>query len=200
MRKKSHISLAKYIVNSLAQQEMLKHKKAFYLGSILPDCKLSFLTVRHEIGETFPDIQQEMRDLIEKRRNYRINDRVFYRNLGEILHYIADYFTFPHNVHYSGSLKEHCAYEEQLKHSLREYIQSGEAREDRIWIANNAKILNSTEAICDFIQLAHDRYVGKRNTVEGDCRQIAVLCHLVAEAMILLLPIENTEVLAISAA
>ena len=49
MRKKSHISLAKYIVGSLEEQDLVKHKKAFYLGSILPDCKPSFLTVKHEI-------------------------------------------------------------------------------------------------------------------------------------------------------
>lgn len=200
MRKKSHISLAKYIVDSIAEQDMIEHKKAFYLGSILPDCKPSFLTERHEMEGTFPKIQEQMRILVERQMNFQINARVFYRNLGEIIHYIADYFTFPHNAHYPGNLKDHCAYEEQLKNSLREYIQSGEAKKNCIWICRNAKILNSTEAICEFIQMAHDRYVKIKNTVEEDCRQIVALCHQVVEAIILLIKGETKGKMLLSAA
>ncbi len=200
MRKKSHISLAKYIVNSLEEQDMVKHKKAFYLGSILPDCKPSFLTVRHEMEGTFSKVQEEMKDLIEKRKDSQINTRVFYRNLGEIIHYIADYFTFPHNIHYPGSLKDHCAYEERLKRNLREYIESGEAQKNCSWMCNNANLLNSTDAVCDFIQIAHDRYVKIKNTVEEDCRQIVALCYQVVEALILLIKGEDKGNVTLSAA
>lgn len=193
MRKKSHISLAKYIVNSIAEQDMIEHKKAFYLGNILPDCKPSFLTERHEMEGTFPKIKEQMRILVEEQVNFQINTRVFYRRLGEIIHYIADYFTFPHNAHYPGNLKDHCAYEEQLKNSLNEYIRSGEAQKNCIWIGTNGEVLNSTEAICEFIQMAHDRYVRIKNTVEQDCRQIVALCHQVVEAILLLIKGENKE-------
>lgn len=193
MRKKSHISLAKYIVNSLNEQELLKHKKAFYLGSILPDCKPSFLTVRHEIEGTFPKLKQDLKKLVERQRKSQINMRVFYRNLGEVIHYIADYFTFPHNAHYPGNLKDHCAYEEQLKKGLKEYIQSGEAERNRESIRKSVRNLNSTEAICDFIQKSHDTYVKLKNNVEGDCRHIVALCHQVVEAVILLIKKENAS-------
>lgn len=192
MRKKSHISLAKYIVDSLDEQELMKHKKAFYLGSILPDCKPSFLTVKHEMEGTFPKLQQDLKQLVERQRTSQINMRVFYRNLGEVIHYIADYFTFPHNAHYPGNLKDHCVYEEHLKKGLKEYIQSGEAERNRKNIQNSVQNLNSTEAICDFIQKAHDMYVKLKNTVEGDCRHIVTLCHQVVEAVILLIKREKT--------
>ena len=42
MRKKSHISLARYIVNSLDDKELKKHRFSFYIGSVLPDIKPSF--------------------------------------------------------------------------------------------------------------------------------------------------------------
>lgn len=192
MRKKSHISLAKYIVDSLDEQELMKHKKAFYLGSILPDCKPSFLTVKHEMEGTFPKLQQDLKRLVERQRTSQINMRVFYRNLGEVIHYIADYFTFPHNAHYPGNLKDHCVYEEHLKKGLKEYIQSGEAERNRATIQNSVRNLNSTEAICDFIQKTHDAYVKLKNTVEGDCRHIVTLCHQVVEAVILLIKREKT--------
>ena len=186
MRKKSHISLAMYIVDSLQEQGLERHKKAFYLGSILPDCKPSFLTERHEIEGTFPKLQGQLKNLVELINASEINLRVFYRRLGEIIHYIADYFTFPHNAHYPGNLKDHCLYEKVLKKSLREYIKSGEAVRNRVWIQESAKQFQSTEAICEFIWKAHDRYVRIKNTVEEDCRQIVALCHQVVEAVLLL--------------
>ncbi|MCI8494905.1 MAG: zinc dependent phospholipase C family protein [Lachnospiraceae bacterium] len=191
MRKKSHISLAKYIVDSLEEQDLVKHKKAFYLGSILPDCKPSFLTVKHEMEGTFPKLQQDLKRLLELQRTSQINMRVFYRNLGEVIHYIADYFTFPHNPHYTGNLKDHCVYEKHLKYSLREYIQSGEAEKNRVSIQQSVQNLGSVEAICEFIQNAHNMYVKLKNTVEGDCRQIVSLCHQVVEAVIMLVHKES---------
>lgn len=200
MRKKSHISLAKYIVGSLKEQDLLKHKKAFYLGSILPDCKPSFLTERHEIEGTFTKVQGNLKKLVEKRQDAEINMRVFYRHLGEIIHYVADYFTFPHNAHYPGSLKDHCVYEEHLKDSLREYIRSGEAEKNRIWIQENAAQFSSTEAICEFIQRAHEAYIAVKNSIEDDCRQIVALCHQVVEAVILLIKGDKRHSLLLSAA
>ena len=54
MRKKSHISLARYMVENLKDEELKRHKFSFYLGSILPDIKPSFLYKRHEMDGTFP--------------------------------------------------------------------------------------------------------------------------------------------------
>lgn len=187
MRKKSHISLAKYIVDSLGEQELNKHKKAFYLGSILPDCKPSFITVKHEMEGTFPKVQHELEELVERQKNSQINMRVFYRNLGEVIHYIADYFTFPHNPHYPGNLKDHCIYEEQLKRGLKEYIASGEAEKNSEWVRLSVINLNSTADICNFIRKAHETYVKLKNSVEDDCRHIVTLCHQVVVAVIRLI-------------
>lgn len=57
MRKKSHISLARYIVNSLDDKELKKHRFSFYIGSVLPDIKPSFIYKRHEINGTFPYVK-----------------------------------------------------------------------------------------------------------------------------------------------
>lgn len=187
LRKKSHISLAKYIVDSLGEQELEKHKKAFYLGSILPDCKPSFITVKHEMEGTFPKVQHELEELVERQKNSQINMRVFYRNLGEVIHYIADYFTFPHNPHYPGNLKDHCIYEEQLKRGLKEYIDSGEAERNSAWVRHSVTGLNSTADICNFIRKAHETYVKLKNSVEDDCRHIVTLCHQVVVAVIRLI-------------
>ena len=192
MRKKSHISLAKYLVEDIAAPDLLAHRKAFYLGSILPDCKPSFITVKHEMEGTFPKVQHNLEELVERQRKDQINMRVFYRNLGEVIHYIADYFTFPHNPHYPGTLRDHCIYEEHLKKRLKEYIQSGEAERNSAWIHASVSSLNSTEAICRFIRKAHEIYVKRKNSVEEDCLHIVLLCHQVVAAVIRLIKGEQT--------
>ena len=58
MRKKSHISLARYMVENLKDEELKHHKFSFYLGSILPDIKPSFLYKRHRDGRYVSLCQQ----------------------------------------------------------------------------------------------------------------------------------------------
>ena len=53
MRKKSHISLARFLIKEAGDEVLRRRWKAFYVGSLLPDCRPSFLTVRHEYDETF---------------------------------------------------------------------------------------------------------------------------------------------------
>lgn len=191
MRKKSHISLAKYIVNNLEEQELMKHKKAFYLGSILPDCKPSFLTTKHEIDSTFTKVKEDIMKLTDG--NNLPNIRVFSRNLGQVLHYIADYFTFPHNIHYPGTIKDHCVYEEKLKKSLKNYINSGEASKN----IEEVMKLETTEDIFEFIQHAHEVYMSIKTNVEEDCIVIVSLCHQVAEAITKLFFIQSRNLTAI---
>ena len=49
MRKKSHVSLSLYLIKNIDNQLLSDHKKAFGMGSILPDCKPSFVTTKHNI-------------------------------------------------------------------------------------------------------------------------------------------------------
>ena len=51
MRKKSHISLAWYLMNNEGMESVKHHKGAFYIGSILPDCIPSFLVRKHTIED-----------------------------------------------------------------------------------------------------------------------------------------------------
>ncbi len=169
MRKKSHIALARYLVSESRDKELKKHKYAFYLGSILPDIKPSFIYKRHEITETFPDLKKQMEVLAtpvegEKEKS----NSKYYRHLGEVSHYIADYFTYPHNEKFTGGFREHCSYEENLKKQLRQHIQSGKAASrKRKYIEFSAP-----EALFDYVKKSHQDYLLSQNTVEGDISHI----------------------------
>lgn len=180
MRKKSHISLARYLVGTMELSSLEKHRKAFYLGSILPDCKPSFLTTPHEIQGTFEDVRQYVMNLTTYYNVQQRNARAYYRNLGQVIHYIADYFTFPHNRIYQGNIKEHCVYEKKLKFALNQYLQSGEADKNR----RKAQEFRTPEALLDYIKKVHQEYLKVKKEVEADCRYIVEVCHTVVEAII----------------
>lgn len=147
MRKKSHISLARYIVNSLDDKELKKHRFSFYIGSVLPDIKPSFIYKRHEINGTFPYVKKHIARLSEGQKVMNKKNRKYYRDLGQVSHYLADYFTFPHNKIYPGGFKDHCSYEERLKRDLRSYIKAERLRgsifpADILWMRKHSAIIS----------------------------------------------------------
>lgn len=166
MRKKSHISLARYIVKNTENKALENHKFAFYLGSILPDCKPSFLYQKHEINGTFPMVEKEILKLAGEGERHK-NQRQYYRNLGQVTHYLADYFTFPHNKIYPGTIKDHCSYEETLKLKMREYLKK-EAADKKAPGINFA----TPEEILTFIKNTHADYLQRKHDVESDIAEI----------------------------
>lgn len=203
MRKKSHISLARYMVENLNDEDLTKHKLSFYLGSILPDIKPSFLYKRHEMSGTFPSISKHIKRLSEGQKVMEKKGRKYYMDLGQISHYLADYFTFPHNKIYPGNLKEHCSYEEKLKKDLRTYLRSGEAeRHHKLELVKeqladkqgrHGNCFHDADDICNFIQKAHDDYLACKHNVEHDIEHIVEVNHKALEAMINLLAERRSE-------
>lgn len=183
MRKKSHVSLSVYLVHNLDSVLLENHKKAFIMGSILPDCKPSFVTTKHNMDETFDMVCNFISQLTVDSSDFKRISTAYCRKLGEVTHYLADYFTFPHNDLFDGNIKEHCIYEKQLKYALKEYIQS-----DDVYI--NTGIADSFEKpdqLCDFVMDLHAQYLQCNKTVESDCRYIVALCHIVVEGILNLL-------------
>lgn len=180
MRKKSHISLAKFMVESVDESWLQYHRKAFYIGSVLPDCKPSFITKRHEFEATFEQVGESIRLLTEECDPLAKEGVRFWRDLGEVLHYVADYFTYPHNEDYPGNLREHCAYEKDLKHYLKEYIASGKAA---LQVVSDC-VFESVDALLDFIREAHEAYTLRAHSVEEDARCIIHLCQQVLTGIV----------------
>ncbi|MDF2804312.1 MAG: hypothetical protein K0S61_4217 [Anaerocolumna sp.] len=180
MRKKSHVSLAGYLLRSMNLEGLFLHKKAFFVGSILPDCVPSFITRRHSIDETFDILRNEIVKITDDYEIEKGITRYYTKHLGVVTHYIADYFTFPHNRTFEGSMKEHCVYENELKFALREYVHSEEAIMER---AKNS-ILKTVDEILDFIKEMHEEYLKVANKVKVDCKYIVEMCHRVVDAIL----------------
>lgn len=193
MRKKSHISLAWYLMNSAGMGTLKNHKGSFYIGSILPDCVPSFLVRKHTMEESFSILEREIGKLVSHFDPNKGTDCYFCRHLGVITHYISDYFTFPHNTHYPGKLKDHCIYEEELKKKIRSYVHSPEAVRKRL-----GERVHTPDEILAFIRRMHEIYVSAESAVKRDCEYIVSLCHTVVDAILLLFE-EKMQVVASAA-
>lgn len=180
MRKKSHILLARYLADQLIVDESLQsHRKAFCLGSILPDIRPSFVVKKHEYFSTFGEIQEKMLQLVEH-GPLEGKERVYWRNFGEVLHYVADYFTFPHNRTYTGSLYEHSQYEKILKRRLKTCIKSGDAG---AYVFRDVYFKN-LEELTEFIQVSHASYLRKKRNITEDIQYILMVCYQVIQGIV----------------
>lgn len=180
MRKKSHISLAKFLIDNIKEHKLNKHRKAFYIGSILPDLKPSFLTRRHTIEETFDILIKEIKKITVEYDASKGIGRYFARHLGIITHYLADYCTFPHNSSYTGTITDHVYYEKEMKFRLREYIEL----EDIHSQALQGQELQTFDDIVQFIVKTHNEYLEALKAVKEDIRYIIELCSKVVDAIL----------------
>ena len=99
--------------------------------------------------------------------------------MGVVLHYIADYFTFPHNDHYPGNVKDHCYYERDLKFGMRAFLQTEEAAQ----IKEHVAAYDSVEELTSYIRSIHNSYMKLAHTVEEDIRYIVHACTTVVKSV-----------------
>ena len=95
------------------------------------------------------------------------------------MHYMADYFTFPHNRTYKGSLAEHNSYEAELKNCLKECILSGNADSQ----LEEAKHFDSFEELVGYIREWHACYLESPRCIADDIRFILRVCYQVIQGI-----------------
>ena len=178
VRKKSQILLARYLADQIPANESLQsHRKAFCLGNILPDIQPSFVTKRHEYFGTFDEVQGKIRRLVQSGAGY--NDRVFWRRSGEVMHYIADYFTFPHNKTFDGTLYQHNTYEKHLKNELKAFVLEGKAD-----VYTEKEIhFETLNQLLQYIKEHHRRYLNCKRNIDDDIHYILTVCYQVFQGL-----------------
>ena len=93
--------------------------------------------------------------------------------------HMTDYFTFPHNDHYPGNVKDHCYYERDLKFGMRAFLQTEEAAQ----IKEHVAAYDSVEELTSYIRSIHNSYMKLAHTVEEDIRYIVHACTTVVKSV-----------------
>ncbi|MBQ8434474.1 MAG: zinc dependent phospholipase C family protein [Oscillospiraceae bacterium] len=119
MRTVDHKVLANLIIKQYMHNIPQKYCNAFYIGCIEPDYNPfsyfhGFLNSYTLYGHNFCNAKKFLERLFKKLNNNRKYKTIYFFHLGLLIHYITDAFTHAHSIQFSGTLKEHKAYEQQL--------------------------------------------------------------------------------------
>jgi hypothetical protein len=188
MRKKSHIILASFIADNLKANgvddlNLQQNRPAFIIGSLLPDCKPSFLIEKHSYDVKSEDIEKAIRRLTDGYSESVMPGANYWKNLGEVIHFIADFFTAPHNSNFTGNMKEHCTFEGELKRTLKSRIRAGMAD---CYCYKDVRFQSSEELI-GFLREYHAEYMTRERNIDDSIAYIASITYLVAQGVILLI-------------
>ncbi len=118
MEKKDHKRLAQFWMERAGHKLPKIDRQAYIYGSIEPDMNpLTYLhgfrTQQKFHGHNRENIKPTLLKMLEKDLQKPLSLRTCYR-LGKCSHYIADCFTFPHNLAFEGTVKEHVRYDSEL--------------------------------------------------------------------------------------
>lgn len=189
MRKKDHIILAKYIIEKTNFRELRMYSGSFQFGSILPDLKLYTYAAGHTYEASLEVIQKKLYDIID---SGFIGAREV-RKIGEIIHYVADFFTFPHNTIFSGNMKEHCRYEKEMRVSFKHYIKDSANQDARI-----RRSASMEGELFETLKIQHSSYLDNRVSIYDDFSYITSMALYITQTIYAMLRFEKESRLVFS--
>lgn len=167
MNKFGHISVTK----SLSLDVKGAKRFCLLLGSILPDVLFHTYIVGHKWETTFEKSCRRLMHL----ENWGGQSWFSYLRLGYVLHYIEDYFTYPHNSNYKDSMKEHIKYESNMAAYIKEL---GDAPVEA------DELVMSVVQLRAWLRKLHNEYMEEaEHSVELDYRYISKAAKRVADSM-----------------
>lgn len=166
METKDHLYLAKLITGAANFGGRLK-KSAFEYGCISPDVN----PLTYVKGHTYAGTVSYVRNTLN-RLHGKLKSPADYFDLGRAVHFIGDYFTFPHTPRFKGTLSEHVSYENLLhRHIITESNEiNTESRLD----------LSSAKKCIDLLECVHEKYYSTKNSIENDWNYIRFVCSSIA--------------------
>ena len=175
MDKKAHIYASNFMYDFLKNNGITNCKKTIMLGNLFPDLKPSFITVKHNLEATEKTINKL---LYKIQNNYnKINKRCIF-TICQIIHYISDYFTAPHNPElWNKNLYQHIMYERKQHIELRNYIINKEFIKD-IKNFDFKKNINTTDELFEEIKKIHkEQYLIEKKSIKNDIKYIICIIH-----------------------
>ncbi len=167
MDKKCHWSLASYLMGDGSWK---LRGFALKLGSIMPDILMYTYWTGHKYDTTAQRVEQRLAEL-KSNGSWTIADCF---RLGYNLHFLEDYFTYPHNRHFEGGFIAHCLYERRLSKALHRYLQEGPSFSMQSATGN---------AVSDVLTQQHAAYMNMPPSPETDAMFIVAAAEAVSQEL-----------------
>lgn len=132
MKTKGHRLIGRYLIKNLQCLPAQRYEKAFLFGCIEPDynpftylkgSRKAWILRGHNYINAAPCIRHTIKKL-QKKQDWRIRE---YYQLGKLIHYVTDAFTFAHNESFGKDIRNHRRYEGRLHSYFASFIAASTA-------------------------------------------------------------------------
>lgn len=107
-----HMVIAKDIIKEVENALNLKAKKlSFIYGSARPDIRKDIYNTNHYREDLTVNYVYDMMEKVFTEFSEKNNVSEFYMSLGAVIHFICDFFCYPHNSYYDDGRYNHHKYE-----------------------------------------------------------------------------------------
>lgn len=154
MDKVVHLMISRYLRKRIEEVTgTMLDKKHFAYGNIKPDLSRTMFKCPHSLYRSFGVLNGHIQDLSAQQ-----NMADFSEKLGEITHYLSDYFCYAHSDIYSGNGLMHFIYEASMLFTLKRFIRHAKTAKGNIYPADCIQNLKS------FVFGEYKRYISSRHT------------------------------------
>ncbi len=152
----SHTRVAKLLLTYVEERCGVTFDEAGFLyGNLKPDLTGTYLTKRHYPSVMYDEVMGMLRRFLEKYTIGAYNGHELSVDLGEICHYLTDFFCYPHNDDiYDRNLLMHYIYEKRICVGLRHRLTT---EKFNAW-ADPIVPVQSVDALERRIEQLHHRY------------------------------------------
>ncbi len=175
----SHVRVAHLLLDYVEQTCGVSFDQSgFVYGNLKPDLTGTYLTKRHYPSLMMDEVMEKIRVFVSKYTIGAANGRELSVDLGEICHYITDFFTYPHNDDiYSRNLLSHYLYEKRIALVIRKRMTEAKFEQ---WVSAVIPPME-VDALIARVGAMHDAYraPGRRHCINDDlihiCRATATV-------------------------
>ena len=189
----SHVRVANLLMRYIEQTcGVTFESSGFVYGNLKPDLTGTYLTKRHYPSLMMDEVLEKIRAFTEKYAIGPENGHDLSVDLGEICHFMTDFFTYPHNDDiYDKNLLAHYVYEKRIALVIRRRLT--ESRFER-WASPVIPPL-TLDALLSRIESMHAQYRApeRRHCIDDDIMHVCRVTAMVVQAVINICyqPVEN---------
>ena len=180
----SHIRVANLLLDYVEQTcGVTFEQSAFIYGNLKPDLTGTYLTKRHYPSLMMDEVMDKIRAFAAKYTIGPTNGHDLSVDLGEICHFMTDFFTFPHNDDiYEHNLLAHYLYEKRIAMCIRRRMT--EAKFEH-W-ASPIIPPTTLDALITRIGSMHEQYrtQTRRHCIDDDLVHVCRITAMVVLAMV----------------
>lgn len=169
-----HLALGHFLLSEAEQRKFHCRKRAFLLGNVEPDFNVVtyMYGIKKEKKPCGHNAEYALKHIAKSLNGFQkggVQTTKDFYLLGTIMHYAADAFTFPHNLHWSGGLSQHAAYEASLHENFTEKLKISFEEEPH----------TEFMSIFRYVLQKHMEYKNTHPGIETDCNYIISVCRTI---------------------